>query len=641
VCGIAGFISIKQSYPARELLRRMTDVLTHRGPDGFGYFEDEHAHFGHRRLAIIDVTAGAQPMSNEDKTVWVTYNGEIYNHDHLRESLIRAGHTYETRCDTETILHAYEQFGESCVDQFRGMFSFAIWDQRRRRLMCGRDRLGIKPFYYFWNGRVFVFASEIKAILLHPDVTPDLNPDILAEYLSFGYLSGEETMFRGIRKLPPGCCISLDVNTASPQPEISQYWDVPNPQPQDDRDESSITNECRRRLEEAVQSRLMSDVPLGCFLSGGIDSSAIAAVMKRFSSGKVKTFAVGYHEAAYSELGYARHVADSLGTDHHDVTVTREQFFSALPRVIWHEDEPIVFSSSVPLYFVSKVAAEHVKVVLSGEGSDEMFAGYERYGHYAFNLRWASRYEAAPAALRGAIRWNIAANRFISGDLRRKLLHTFLGRENNYESLQLDNFYAAFSRAEIDEILGGSSDPFEDVLAFWGRRSGSVLARMLYTDQKTYLTELLMRQDQMSMAASIESRVPFLDHPFVQFAMSVPDSLKIHRGERKFILKRAVEDLLPLEIIYRKKMGFSTPLRQWLRDNQAVPMLRQLVRRDGLVRSLLDVTRIENLIERHLRGTEDATDRIWRLLNLQIWGDVFLSGKTEFPDEMAAVAEYA
>jgi asparagine synthase (glutamine-hydrolysing) len=622
----------------------MTGVLAHRGPDGSGCFEDEHAHLGHRRLAIIDVTAGIQPMANEDGSIHVTYNGEIYNHAGLREELLRNGHVYATRCDTETILHSFEEFGDSCVERFRGMFSFAIWDQRRRRLFCARDRLGIKPFYYFWNGSVFVFASEIKAILLHPAVTAELNTAVLGEYLAFGYLSGEQTMFRGIRKLMPGHTLSLDLQAAAPELNIRQYWDVPEPAIQTDRSESDLVDECRRRLEEAVESRLMSDVPLGCFLSGGVDSSAIAALMKRFSGGRVKTFSVGYNEAAYSELGYARHVAGKLGTDHSDITITREQFFSALPRVIWHEDEPVVFSSSVPLYFVSRLAAQQVKVVLSGEGSDEMFAGYERYGHYAFNFRWAAHYDkAVPAPLRAAIRKNIAANRLISGSVRRKLRHTFLGRETSYESLQLENFYCAFSRDEINRIINGQpGDPFANVMAFQNNRSRSaVLSQMLYVDQKTYLMELLLRQDQMSMAASIESRVPFLDHPFVQFAMSVPDALKIQRGERKSILKKAVEDLLPREIIYRTKMGFSTPLRQWFRDAEAMPLLRGLLRDNGILASLLDRSQVGNLIERHLKGTEDATDRIWRLLNLQIWGDVFLNGTAEIPVEADGVPQYA
>ncbi len=617
----------------------MTAILAHRGPDGTGCFEDDYAHLGHRRLAIIDVQAGIQPMANEDGSVQVTYNGEIYNHADLREPLERAGHVYATRCDTETIVHAYEEFGDASVERFRGMFSFAIWDRRARRLFCARDRLGIKPFYYFWNGSVFVFASEIKAILLHPAVSTEIENEAVGEYLAFGYLSGERTMFRGIRKLMPGHSLSLDVGGEVPRLNIRQYWDVPEPAIASHRSEQELVKECRRRFEEAVETRLMSDVPLGCFLSGGVDSSAIAAVMKRLSGGHVKTFSVGYQEEAWSELPYARHVASSLGTDHHEITVSREQFFSTLPRVVWHEDEPAVFSSSIPLYFVSRLAAQHVKVVLSGEGSDEIFAGYERYGHYAFNARWAARYGIVPGALRGWIRRGIASNPLLSGDLRRKLRHTFLGRENNYESLQLDNFYAAFPQAEIDEVLGRPSSPFEDVLAFWRRRSGSVLARMLYTDQKTYLTELLMRQDQMSMAASIESRVPFLDHPFVGFAMSVPDGLKIRQGERKYILKKAVEDLLPHDIIYRKKMGFPTPLRQWFRDGQAPSLLRGLLRADGLLSELLDLDPVENLIERHLKGAEDATDRIWRLLNLQIWGDVFLNGKAAVPAEAAGVPE--
>jgi asparagine synthase (glutamine-hydrolysing) len=416
--------------------------------------------------------------------------------------------------------------------------------------------------------------------------------------------------------------------------EIRRYWDVPNADAPESKADEEWIHECRQRLEEAVRTRLMSDVPLGMFLSGGVDSSAIAALMKRLRTEPVKTFAVGYREAAFSELAYARHVSDAIGTDHHEVIVSMDEFFNALPRLVWHEDEPIAWPSSVSLYFVSRLASEQVKVVLTGEGSDELFAGYHRYQHYLFNRRWADRYRVIPASLQFRVRRFIGQSNMLSADLRRKLQHTFLARENTVESLQLDNFYGAFSAAERQDMLltgrtAEAENSYREYLGYWNSRNGSVLSQMLYADQKTYLVELLMKQDQMSMACSIESRVPFLDHPFVEFAARVPDNLKIRRRQGKYILKRAAEDLLPKDIIYRKKMGFPTPLRQWLLDSRSEPLFTLLLDRKRLLAGYVDLNYVRNLIERQRGRAEDATDRLWRLLNLQLWGDLYLFGRRD------------
>ncbi len=628
MCGISGFVERLPGENRNATIRRMSDAIAHRGPDGHGYYQDDWASLGHRRLSIIDVAAGNQPMTNETGDLWIVYNGEIFNHAALREQLERAGHRYVSRCDTETILHAWEQYGEDCVSHFRGMFSFAIWDKTRRQLFCARDRLGIKPFYYFWNGRTFVFASEIKALFGHPSVSPSLRTSALPEYFTFGYGSGEETMFEGIRKLMPGHTLLLEMNR---EPSIRKYWDVPNPAPEDgSRTDGEWIAETRRRVEESVEMRLMSDVPLGMFLSGGVDSSAIAAMIRRMTDGPVKTFSVGYAEAPFSELSYAAEVARLIGTDHHEVVIGMEDFFSALPRLVWHEDEPIAWPSSVSLHFVSQLAAREVKVVLTGEGSDELFAGYGRYGWTRLNLQLLSAYQRlAPASLRRIVRSQIATNPMLSRDIRRKLGHSFLGREESIESLYVDNFYSPFPAAERAQLLkqsqGGEYDNF---LGYWNSRSsGSLLQRMLFTDQKTYLVELLMKQDQMSMASSIESRVPFLDHTLVEFAMSVPDRLKIHVNTQKHIFKEAVSDLLPAGIVHRRKMGFPTPLRQWLREPRALPLLDSLLDPEGLLASCCDQDTVRTLIRDHVAGTHDGTDRIWSLLNLQIWGDTFITGR--------------
>jgi asparagine synthase (glutamine-hydrolysing) len=630
MCGIAGFVTTAPASGCEATLARMTDAIRHRGPDDFGYYHDEWAHLGHRRLSIVDLVGGHQPLANEARTHWITYNGEIFNHADLRPALEQAGHRYTSRSDTETILHAYEQHGSDSLQLFRGMFAFAVWDSRRRCLFCARDRLGIKPLYYFWDGHLFAFASEIKALLEHPAISPALEAELVPEILAFGYLSEDRTLFRGIRKLMPGSFLTLDLAEPSPRPKLDSYWDVPT-SVTEKHDESYWIAETRRRLEDTVQMHLMSDVPLGMFLSGGVDSSAIAALIKRSTSEAVKTFAVGYQEQQFSELSYAAQVASAIGTDHHEAVVSMDDFFTALPRLMWHEDEPIAWPSSVSLYFVSKLAAGEVKVVLTGEGSDELFAGYERYRWNLLNQRCAAAYRFVPAPLRSWIRSLVATSPLLSAALRRKLGHTFLARAESFESSFLDNFYCAFSAGERSRLLSMAPPAvYETYLRYWNpQRDASMIARMLYADQKTYLVELLMKQDQMSMACSIESRVPFLDHTFVEFSTRIPDDLKIRGGTQKYILKKAVADLLPRDIIYRKKMGFPTPLREWLLDPRAEPVYAALRSPDGFLASLLDMGEVGALIDRHRNGFEDATDRIWRLLNLQLWGDLFLTGRKD------------
>jgi asparagine synthase (glutamine-hydrolysing) len=634
MCGIAGFVNTDRSDAyGHSILRRMTDIISHRGPDDSGVFEQSGVFLGHRRLSIIDLAAGHQPMANEDGSVHIVYNGEIFNHSDLRPELERAGHVYGSHCDTETIIHAYEQYGADSIARFRGMFAYVLWDKNKQRLFCVRDRLGIKPFYYYWDGKLFAFASEIKALLQHPAISPRLEQELLPEYLAFGYISEERTLFSGIRRLMPGHHLTLDLSGSRPNLSIHQYWDVPESKPDLSVTDADWIADCRRRVEETIRMRLMSDVPLGMFLSGGVDSSTIAALMKRMVTGPVKTFSVGYSEAEFSELGYAKQVSDAIGTEHHEVVLGMDDFFNSLHKLIWHEDEPIVWPSSVSLYFVSKLASEHVKVVLTGEGSDELFAGYGRYRFYQWNERWLGKYKmAVPGPLRSRIRQFIGATSLLSGAHRRKLQHTFLGLGETIESLYIDNFYSAISQGEQQKFgySGGGASPYGNFLRYWNQRPGaSPLARMLYADQKTYLVELLMKQDQMSMATSIESRVPLLDHTFVEFASRVPEHMKLRGTEGKYILKKAVEDLLPHDILYRKKMGFPTPLRQWLMDPRAESLLQVLRRKDGLVQDCLDMGAVDELLDRHRRGLVDATDRIWRLLNLQIWGDTFLTGNGE------------
>lgn len=641
MCGIAGFVSLEPPASGVAVLERMTGTIVHRGPDASGFFHDGIAFLGHRRLSIVDLAAGQQPMTNEDGSQIIIFNGEIFNHAAVRPELEQAGHRYRTRSDTETLIHGYEQWGVESLHRFHGMFAFAIWDQHRKTLFAARDRLGKKPFYYYWDGRTFAFASEIKALLEHPAISAELEEKLLPEYLCFGYQSGEQTLFRGIRKLMPGHYLHADFSR-TPALKIERYWNVPSTPAAASHSEEEWIRETHRRLKETVQSRLMADVPLGTFLSGGVDSSVITAMVKQLTGGPLNTFSVGYREAQYSELEWAAQVARLTGTQHHEVRVSREQFFATLPKLIWHEDEPITWPSSVSLYFVAQLAANHVKVVLTGEGSDELFAGYQRYRWFLWNRKASVVYDKLPGGVRGLVRSQIAGSRLLGADLRRKLQHTFLGRDSSVESLMLDNFYGAFSLAEQQRLLAASTPEamYGSYLRYWREREGSpLLERLLYADQKTYLVELLMKQDQMSMAASIESRVPFLDHGFTSFAMSMPDSMKIRGSEQKYVLKKVALQYLPREIVYRTKMGFPTPLRAWLRDPESAPLLQALIAKGNFLGQYLNLAEVGSLIERHRSGLEDATDRLWRLINLEIWGSRFLRGQDE--DTLAALASGA
>ena len=568
-------------------------------------------------------------MANEDESRWIAFNGEIFNHASLRPGLEAAGHRYHSRTDTETILHAFEQHGPECLQLFRGMFAFAIWDAGRRQLFCARDRLGIKPFYWWSDGRVFAFASEIKALLEHPLITPSFDREGLAEYLALGYRAGEETMFSGIRKLMPGHWMTISAAGDRLAIETRQYWDPPAPGVVEERSEEEWIADCRRRLEETVRMRLMSDVPLGVFLSGGVDSGAIAALMKGMVPDRVKSFSVGYREAAYSELPNARRTAEALGTDHHEVQLGPDEFFDLLPRLIWHEDEPICWPSSVSLFVVSRLASQEVKVVLTGEGSDEIFAGYSRYGLFLRQWRAATLWGRFPSLFRRAAK-GLAEGAVVSPDLRRKLGHTFVAREATVESLYLDNFLGAFDQRQL-AALGVEGPSYSAFQRHWARHPGApALQRLLYADQKTYLVELLMKQDQMSMACSIESRVPLLDHTLVEFASRVPGNLKLHSGKGKLLFKRVVEDLLPHEIVWGPKKGFPTPLRAWLCNPARLGAVSTaLLDKDGLLASFLDLDAVAALLDAHAGGRQDATDRLWRLLNLQLWGSLFITGGRE------------
>ena len=631
MCGICGiFFANRDWHVKRDVLTAMNRRILHRGPDDEGYFIEENVGLAMRRLSIIDVKTGHQPLSNENQDVWIVYNGEIYNHAALRADLEAKGHRYRTRSDTETIVHLYEEYGRDCVKHLQGMFAFAIWDRRKRALFAARDRLGIKPFYYRWDGNAFLFGSEIKAILAHPGVAAEFNRGVLAEYLAFGYLTGPETMFAAIRKLMPGHTLEL---SEGGEPVFTRYWDLDTESGRESHPREYYVKNYRELLEAAVSSHLMSEVPLGVFLSGGLDSSAVAALAKKIRGDRIQTFAVGYGEEAFSELGYARQVAEHIQSDHHEVRLNRDEFFASLPKLIWHEDEPLVWPSSVALYFVARLARQHVTVVLTGEGSDETLGGYTRYAWTLANSRMDKAYRSlTPGFLRRLVRKGIQTGR-LSASLHRKLEHTFLVRDGNeWESFYYDNFFAAFAASDqaallTPEALAAAGDAYAGSMETWERSRGDLLHRLLYADINSYLIELLMKQDQMSMAASVESRVPFLDHKLVEFAATIPSEYSIQGMAGKFILKQAVEDLLPHEIIYRKKMGFPTPWESWLAGQQLDDVKRILLEPRSLERGLFRRDAINRIFAEHRSKSRDHATRIWRLLNLEIWFRVMIEGE--------------
>jgi len=631
MCGICGvFHSVPGQEVSRDALRAMNRQIVHRGPDDEGFCFDGNVGLAMRRLSIIDLSAGHQPISNEDGSITIVYNGEIYNHAQLRAALEGQGHRYATRSDTETIVHLYEEYGIDCVRHLRGMFAFLLWDRRRRLLFAGRDRLGIKPLYYRVHDGTFLFASEIKALLAFPGVRTERNDEILAEYLAFGYLSGPQTFFRGIRKLPPGHTLQLEEGG---EPKIEQYWDVRMGADSDRRPASFYVQGYRELLEEAVTTHLMSDVPLGVFLSGGLDSSAVAAITAGKRSEPIKTFSVGYAEQTHSELPYARAVAELLHSEHHEVVVGWEQFFGVLPKLVWHEDEPLAWPSSVALFFVARLAREHVKVVLTGEGSDETLAGYGRYALTQWNARLDPVYRTlTPGSFRKRVRDAISGGN-LGATLRRRLEHTFLGRNGeSWPSFYFDNFYAAFSAQEQADLLqaavqGRALGAYDSTMQFWENSSGDLLDRLLYTDIKTYLVELLMKQDNMSMAASVESRVPFLDHVLVEYAAKIPKEYATRGLAGKMVLKSAVRDLLPDSIIHRKKMGFPTPWSAWLAGPHLEKVAALLLEPRSLARGLFRTEKLQQLLQEHRERSHDHSDRLWRLVNLEVWHRVFIDGE--------------
>lgn len=637
MCGISGFAFPEGCSRIVDdvLLSRMRDTLTHRGPDDAGLFRGRNVGLAHRRLSIIDLIAGHQPQSSDDGKLHIVYNGEVYNHLELRRELERSGHRYRTQSDTETVLRLYQIEGLQSVNRLRGMFAFAVWDERKRTLVLARDRFGIKPLYYVHNadGSLY-FASEVKALLAVGAISPQLNLSVLPDYLANRAPSGAETLFAGVKRLPAGHTLTWKDGKVTAR----EYWDLPT----DGstvvvrRREHTIVEEFHHLLRDSVRARLMSDVPLGVFLSGGIDSAAITAIMSELVAEPVKTFSVAFAEREANELEYARSVARAFKTEHHEVVVTPEAFFEALPKLIWHEDEPIAHPSSVALYFVAKLAADHVKVVLTGEGADELLGGYGRYPRTLLNLSLGRMYHRfTTPGLRMGVRRCIGDST-TGGLARRKLRRSFLQLPLDLESIYLDNF-AVFSRQLQQLLLSAPTreqllqhDPYSINAAYFGVPNGtSTLAKLLYADAKTYLHELLMKQDQMSMAASVESRVPYLDHELAEFAARLPDKMKLRGLKTKYILRRSMQNVLPRMILHRSKMGFPVPLGRWFRGRWRAVVEEYVLSDRAAARGLFQSTFVRQLAAEHFSKQADHTERLWCLVNFELWQRCFFDGEPE------------
>ena len=623
MCGICGFYHFKARPADVQVLRDMLHVQRHRGPDGFGTYTDENVALGMRRLSIIDLEGGNQPISNEDGSILTVFNGEIYNYRQLRELLIQRGHRLRTSSDTEVLVHLYEDYGDDLVYHLRGMFAFAIWDERYRRLLLARDRLGIKPLYFTQTDGQLIFGSEIKAILQHPSVQSDLDIEALTNFLSLRYVPAPQTMFRGISSLPPGCTLSCDRHGV----KTNRYWDLVFDGNRDgNRREQDYAEELQALLCESVALHLISDVPFGAFLSGGLDSSLIVALMSQLLNKPVKTYSVGFQGdgESLSELPYARLVARRFHTDHHEVLIGPTHLVELAGTVAWHLDQPLAEYATLANLLVARLAARDVKMVLTGEGGDELFAGYARYSAE----RLAPWFGFLPAS---AMRAAIAATTRFPGLRREKIALYALGQRD--ELTRFLNWFPLFN-SEVKECL--LSDDLKQALRGYSTEhiiatqltrteARDSLSRMLYMDTTLWLPDLLLaRGDKMSMAASVEARVPLLDHRLVEFAASLPTNLKVKGLVRKYLLKKVARSWLPREIVQRKKQGFPIPMAFWLR-NEARSFTRDILSPTSLRRrGLLNPSVVERLICEHEQRRADHSTLLWGLISLELWQRVFL-----------------
>lgn len=634
MCGIAGVVGRPGEVIDAEDVHRMCQTIVHRGPDDEGIYTHGHVGLGMRRLSIIDVAGGKQPIHNEDSTVWVVYNGEIYNFPELRRELESKGHRFYTHSDTEIIVHLYEEMGADCVKKLRGMFAIALWDEKRQSLLLARDRLGKKPLLYAMHDGRLLFGSEIKTILaLHPELA-EVDAEGILQYFYFGYIPDPRTAFQRIRKLPPGHLMEY----RNGEVKIRQYWDLPEYGTHPQLSEDELLTEMERRLEEAVRIRLISEVPLGALLSGGVDSSIVVALMARTSAKPVKTFSIGFREEQFNESKYARMVAERFGTDHHELIVDPD-IEETLQYLSGMMEEPFGDSSMLPTYYVCRMARREVTVALAGDGGDELFAGYDRYlvamerrkfdpfHRYVGPVYRDRIHGLLPAGMYGKnLAWNASLNerdRYLDGLSFLPVLH----RERHL-----------FSPAFLE-----SSRQLPDPLADWQRIYDSApaqdrLSRLLYLDTKTYLSaDILTKVDRMSMATSLEVRAPLLDHEFVEWVTTLPVEWKLRAGTRKYILKKLAERLdIPSELLHRRKQGFQLPLVEWMRDDSKNQLWSVLLEPRSLQRGYFKPEAVRSMIDEHVRGRRNRSGMLWRMLVLELWHRNFMEARSEWTRERRA-----
>jgi asparagine synthase (glutamine-hydrolysing) len=620
MCGIAGMV---QTHPNGALdsgaIHRMCQAIVHRGPDDEGILVKGGVGLGMRRLSIIDLGGGHQPIFNEDKTIWIVYNGEIYNFQELRPELEARGHRFSTHTDTEVIIHLYEEHGADCVQKLRGMFAFALYDERAGRLLLARDRLGKKPLHYALDHGTLLFASEMKSILaVRPDLADKLNRAALLQYMYFGYIPDPATAFEAIHKLPPGHLLQFEKGEVS----IRQYWDFPRYGTYEPNSEEELLEELEARLEEAVRIRLIADVPLGALLSGGTDSSTVVALMARSMSQPVKTFSVGFRYSDFDEAPYARMVAQKFGTDHQELIVEPD-LVGTLEKLTSDLEEPFGDSSMLPTYFISCLARKYVKVALSGDGGDEGFAGYERY-----------RIHLQDRSFKWIPPW---ARDFYRGYLHPLVPYRVPGRNLMYsislpwqeryvEGVSLESFQREMGVLSKDFVRSGESPlrAFEDVLA--KAPAEDPLSRVLYLDSKTYLAgDILTKVDRMSMATSLETRVPLLDHVFLEWVTSLTPKWKMRNGSQKFILRKLAERIgVPRQVLDRPKQGFALPLGHWIRGELKELVRTTLLDPQTLQRGYFHPAGVRRMLDEHMQGRRDHSARLWRFLVFELWHRNFL-----------------
>jgi asparagine synthase (glutamine-hydrolysing) len=617
MCGIVGIVAAPDAPPPDASTgRAMNAAIVHRGPDDEGIYSDRQAMIGMRRLSIIDVAGGHQPVHNEDGTVQVVFNGEIYNFRELRAELARRGHVFYTSSDTEVIVHGYEEWGEACFARLDGMYGIAIWDTRRRALYLARDRFGEKPLFYADDGRRLVFASELKSLLAVPGLRTEIDPEAVRSYVCFGYVPTPQSIFRGIRKLPPGHYLRYADGRVSKR----RYYEL-TLEPKHALDEDEAVEELATLLDRAVASRLVSDVPFGAFLSGGLDSSVVVALMSRHLERPVRTFSIGFREAAYNELSDARRVAEHLGTEHHELVVEPDAAETLL-ELVWYLDEPFADSSAVPTYLVAKLARQHVKMVLTGDGGDESFAGYDRYLRFLELERVGRLKPALATALR------------VAGHVVPKSRGYRLRRIAERLRLPFPDSYlsgVALTRADIaDALLGdavrGGVGHYASLAEAARAASGlDALDRCVSIDFASYLPDdILVKLDRMAMANSLEGRSPLLDPKVVEFAVKLPRTLRVHEGRGKHILRRAAERWLPPEVLLKRKQGFAIPLGQWFRGPLRTLAADVIGSRSFRERGLLEPRAAQRYLDGHVAGEADYSEILWLVLCLELWSRRYL-----------------